>query len=46
MLVTSMTRRIGPARISWLSLLVFDIPSLLLPLAGPGWKIALFVSGI
>jgi MFS family permease len=45
MLAASMTRRIGSARIIWLSLLVFDFPSLLLPLAGPGWKIALFLIG-
>jgi MFS family permease len=45
MLTASFSRRIGSARIIWLSLLVFDIPSLLLPLAGPGWKIVFFVLG-
>jgi MFS family permease len=33
------------ARIIWFSLLIFDAPSLLLPLAEPGWRTALFVLG-
>ncbi len=45
MLVASITRRIGSARIIWFSLLVLDAPSLLLPLAEPGWRITLFVLG-
>lgn len=45
MLIPAITRRIGSARIMWLSLLVFDFPSLVLPLAAPGWRVALFVLG-
>jgi MFS family permease len=45
MRAASIIRRIGSARIIWFSLLVFDAPSLLLPLAEPGWRIALFVLG-
>lgn len=45
MQVSSINRRIGSARIIWFSLLVFDIPSLLLPLAEPGWRVVLFVLG-
>ncbi len=44
-LAASVSRRIGSARIIWFSLLVFDAPSLLLPLAEPGWRIVLFVLG-
>ena len=42
MLAASLARRIGSARIIWFSLLVLDAPSLVLPLAEPGWRIALF----
>jgi len=45
MLAAPMARRIGSARIIWFSLLVLDAPSLILPLAGPGWRITLFVLG-
>jgi MFS family permease len=45
LLVSSLTRRIGSARIMWSSLLVLDAPSLLLPLAQPGWGVSLFVLG-
>jgi len=45
MLAASISRRIGSARILWFSLLVFAVPSLLLPLAEPGWRIILFVLG-
>lgn len=45
MVVPSINRRIGSARIIWFSLLVFDVPSLLLPLAEPGWRVVLFVLG-
>ena len=45
MLAASLARRIGSARIIWFSLLVLDAPSLVLPLAAPGWRIALFVFG-
>jgi MFS family permease len=45
MLAASIGRRIGSARIIWFSLLVFGAPSLILPLAEPGWRTALFVLG-
>ncbi len=45
MLAAPIGRRVGSARIIWLSLLVFDAPSLILPLAEPGWRAALFVLG-
>jgi MFS family permease len=45
MAIGPLTRRIGSARIIWFSLLVFGAPSLLLPLAEPGWGIVLFVLG-
>jgi MFS family permease len=45
MLAASLARRIGSARIIWFSLLVLDAPSLVVPLAGPGWRIALFIFG-
>ena len=40
-----LTRRIGSARIIWYSLLVFGLPSLLLPLAEPGWRMLFFPVG-
>ena len=45
MLAAWLARRIGSARIIWFSLLVLDAPSLVLPLAAPGWRIALFIFG-
>jgi MFS family permease len=39
------TRRIGSARIMWFSALVLDAPSLVLPLAEPGFLVMLFVIG-
>jgi MFS family permease len=45
MLAAPMARHIGSARIIWFSLLVLDAPSLVLPLAAPGWRLALFVFG-
>jgi MFS family permease len=45
MLAASTSRRVGSARVIWFSLLVFDAPSLILPLAEPGWRITLFVLG-
>lgn len=45
MLAAWLARRIGSARIIWFSLLVLDAPSLVLPLAAPGWRIALFIVG-
>jgi predicted MFS family arabinose efflux permease len=41
-------RRIGSARIAWMSMTVFALPGLLIPLAGPGWGIhgvLLFAAG-
>jgi predicted MFS family arabinose efflux permease len=41
-------RRIGSARIAWMSMTVFALPGLLIPLAGPGWWIhgvLLFAAG-
>ncbi|MFI9063950.1 MFS transporter [Streptomyces sp. NPDC053429] len=40
-----LTRAVGAARLTWLSLLVTMPFGLLLPLAGNGWRIALFVLG-
>jgi MFS family permease len=45
MLAATISRRVGSARVIWLSLLVFDAPSLILPLAEPGWRVVLFVLG-
>ena len=39
------TRRIGSARIMWVSALILDAPSLVLPLAEPGFLVTLFVVG-
>lgn len=36
---------IGSARVLWVSLLVFGLPSLMMPLAAPGWRVALFPVG-
>lgn len=41
----SLTRRIGAARLSWLSTTVFTLPGLLIPLARPGWPVLLFAAG-
>jgi predicted MFS family arabinose efflux permease len=38
-------RRIGSARLSWLSITVFTLPGLLIPLARPGWLALLFAVG-
>jgi MFS family permease len=40
-----LTRRIGSARLSWLSITVFTLPGLLIPLARPGWLVLLFAVG-
>jgi MFS family permease len=40
-----LTRRIGSARLSWLSITVFTLPGLLIPLARPGWQVLLFAAG-
>lgn len=44
-MAASFGRRFGSARIIWFSLLVFGAPALILPLAQPGWRAALFVVG-
>jgi len=41
-----LSRLIGSARIIWFSMLVLGLPSLLVPLAVPGWRVALYVVGI
>jgi MFS family permease len=38
-------RRIGSARIIWVSMLVFGLPGMLIPLAEPGWRVSLFAVG-
>ena len=38
-------RRIGSARIAWVSMTVFALPGVLIPLAGPGWWVLLFAAG-
>jgi MFS family permease len=38
-------RRIGSARIAWMSMTVFALPGVLIPLAGPGWWVLLFAAG-
>jgi MFS family permease len=40
-----LSRLIGSARIIWFSILVFGLPQLLVPLAEPGWRVALFPVG-
>jgi predicted MFS family arabinose efflux permease len=40
-----MSRRIGSARIIWFSFLVLGLPAFLVPLAEPGWRVALVVVG-
>jgi MFS family permease len=40
------SRLIGSARIIWFSMLVLSLPQLLIPLAEPGWLVALFVVGL
>jgi MFS family permease len=40
-----LTRRIGPARMIWFSVLVVSFPSLLIPIAEPGWRVTLFAAG-
>jgi MFS family permease len=39
-------RRIGSARVIWVSLLGFGVIGLLLPLAAPGWRLALVPAGL
>jgi len=40
-----LSRLIGSARIIWFSMLVLGLPQLLVPLAQPGWLVALFPVG-
>ena len=40
-----LTRRIGSARLSWLSMTVFTLPGLLIPMARPGWGVGLLAVG-
>ena len=40
-----LSRWIGSARIIWVSMLAFDAPGLLLPLAEPGWRLSFVVVG-
>jgi MFS family permease len=40
-----LSRLIGSARIIWFSMLVLGLPQLLVPLAEPGWLVALFPAG-
>ncbi|MBG0830898.1 MFS transporter [Planomonospora sp. ID67723] len=44
-IVGRMSRRIGSARLIWLSILVTQPFMFLVPLTEPGWKLALFVIG-
>jgi MFS family permease len=41
----ALARRIGSARLSWLSMTVFGFPGLLIPMARPGWWVLLFAIG-
>ena len=40
-----LARKVGSARISWLSMTVFVLPGLLIPAAGQGWMSLLFAVG-
>ncbi|GAA1960653.1 MFS transporter [Kitasatospora viridis] len=40
-----LTRQVGSARISWLSMTLLSLPGLLIPLARPGWGVLLFGFG-
>lgn len=41
----ALSRRLGSARVSWLSMTVFSLPGLLIPAAEPGWRVLLFAVG-
>lgn len=41
----ALSRRLGSARISWLSMTVFSLPGLLIPAARPGGWVLLFAAG-
>jgi MFS family permease len=40
-----LARRLGSARVAWLSMTVFGAPGLLIPAARPGWWVLLFAAG-
>jgi MFS family permease len=40
-----LTRRVGSARVSWVSMTVLTAPGILIPLARPGWWVLLFAAG-
>ena len=40
-----LSRRVGSARIIWVSALLFSLPPFLLPLAQPGWGVLLYAVG-
>jgi predicted MFS family arabinose efflux permease len=40
-----LSARIGSARLCWLSMTLFTLPGLLIPLARPGWWVVLFAAG-
>ena len=40
-----LARRIGSARVCWLSMTLFSLPGLLIPAAGPGVRVLLFALG-
>lgn len=40
-----LARKVGTARVSWLSMTVFALPGLLIPAAGHGWLSLLFAAG-
>ncbi len=40
-----LARRVGTARIIWVSILIFGLPALLPALAEPGWRVVLFPIG-
>lgn len=44
-LFAPLARRIGSARIIWVSILGFSATSFLVPFAEPGWRVALFSAG-
>jgi hypothetical protein len=41
----TLASRLGTARIGWLPMTVCTFPGLLIPLAGPGWRVLLFAAG-
>jgi MFS family permease len=45
LLCQPLARRLGSARLTWLSVTAFTLPGLLIPLAGPGWSMLLFAAG-